>query len=146
MLDCRDSAPLPEGETFDIEVLVTRTELTDDYAPTSLPSNAEEGEEEEEEGAAITDGLQRDADVTPSCDNAPSKTEASEKYDPPIVTLDPIPVVEDTQSNDPSDSSGKVSKERQDRPLRVGVKKANNAKGPMQGVRTRLVVWDVCFT
>lgn len=121
ILDCVDS---PKGETYDVELLVRRSVLEDDYGKTPKVDNNKETEQE----AATTQSQPSNEAV-------------------PILSLDPISdVALDEESKKADDSSLGSEVVKQDLVSRsICIKKSNNAKRPIPKVRVMAKIIMHCL-
>ena len=107
IIDCVDS---PKGGTYDIELLVRRSVLTDAYGKTIRK-----------------DANEIDKEIVSSKVHQPNEK-------PHIISLDPISDTNLEESNQATPTSAVASK-KDSGSTKVCIKKANNAKKPMPKVR-----------
>jgi hypothetical protein len=112
IIDCVDS---PKGGTYDIELLVRRSVLTDAYGKT----------------------IRKVADETDK-EIISSKVHQSNEKPPHIISLDPISDTNLEESSQAVPTSTAASK-KDSGSTKVCIKKANNAKKPMPKVRTATI-------
>ena len=134
ILDCQDSKPPSEGETYDIELLVTRSVLQDDYGKIVPAKTTQDAPCKSVVSDNKSSGNGKNEKLKPGEKVAASNLKSEDTV--PIILFQPFSDTnpEASKQSPHSPNSSNALNEESSSPT-VGVKKSNNAKRPMPKVR-----------